>query len=176
MKNNNIVYATHKKYYDKKTDIWDILTVEEFNKYNDYHEKHFYYDNWIDDDYTIISSIEEYEKSNLYFLDKLLYEKMIKILNITIPKKQEYILICNLGFISSTEKELNGKTSSSIIELVNSAKKYIDSSYIFLEQENITFKNFKLTDSNFENNIAYIIKLEDCESSIYIRRVEEVEK
>jgi hypothetical protein len=177
MKNNNIAYAVHRKYYDKTTDIWDIWTVDEFKRYNDYHEKHVYYNNWIDDDYSLISSIEDYEKSNLYFLDDNLYEKMRKIINTPITKKQEYILICNLGYISSTEKELNGKTSSSIIELVNLAKKYIDSANIFFEQENITFKNFKITDKSFnEDNTSYIIKLEDSESSIYIRRAEEVEK
>jgi hypothetical protein len=80
------------------------------------------------------------------------------------------LVICNLGYSSSIEK-LDGKTSSSIKELLELVKEYIDESMNFFEGEEIMCKNFNIKDKDFnKNNIAYIVEMLDQESNIYIRK------
>jgi hypothetical protein len=76
-----------------------------------------------------------------------------------------------MGYSSCIE-ELDGKTSTSINELIKLVKEYIDEETTHFEDEEILVKRFKITDSDFDNDgIAFVIEMPDPESSIYLRKL-----
>ena len=86
------------------------------------------------------------------------------------------LVICNMGYSSSIE-ELDGKTSTSINELIELVKEYIDEETTHFEDEEILLKRFKITDKDFdEDGIAFIIEMPDPESSIYLRKLWKIRK
>jgi hypothetical protein len=76
-----------------------------------------------------------------------------------------------MGYSSSIEKELDGRTSTSINELIGLVMEYIDEETTHFEDEEILLKRFKITDNDFDGDgIAFVIEMPDPESSIYIRK------
>jgi hypothetical protein len=80
------------------------------------------------------------------------------------------LIVCNMGYSSCIE-EINGKTSTSINELIGLVMEYIDEETTHFEDEEILLKRFKITDNDFnDDGIAFVIEMPDPESSIYIRK------
>ena len=80
------------------------------------------------------------------------------------------LVICNMGYSSCIEA-LDGRTSTSINELVGLVMEYIDEETTHFEDEEILLKRFKLTDNDFDSDgIAFVVEMPNPESSIYIRK------
>ena len=69
------VYCIHHRFYEGDTNILDVMSEDEFNRYC---QEDLDWDNY---DYTSFTSISEFEQyEDLYFVDDKHQQKMIKIL------------------------------------------------------------------------------------------------